>query len=70
MPKVVPRKTAPGVSQLDLHLQVDKLLSASISTNTRLSYQSSFHTFRSQFNHDNVWPPPLTQVVDYVSYHV
>ena len=52
-------------------MQVDKLLSASISTNTRSSYQSglsSFHKFRSQFNHDSVWPPPLTQVVDYVSY--
>ena len=69
--KVVPRKTASGVSQLDLQLQVDKLLSASISTNTRLSYQSglsSFHNFRSQFNHDSVWPPHFTQVVDYVSY--
>ena len=29
---------------------------------------SSCHKFRSQFNHDSVGPPPLTQVVDYVSY--
>lgn len=51
--------------------QVVKLLEASNSSNTWLTYQnglSSFQSFRHTFGLDNVWPCPVTHLVNYVAF--
>lgn len=50
---------------------MNKLLDASISSNTKTSYETglrSFFNFRREFGYEILWPPPLRDVVQFVSY--
>jgi hypothetical protein len=54
-----------------LQLQAGKLLDASLSTNSKLAYESgiaSFENFRKQFCLDKAWPPPLDHVIQFIAY--
>ncbi|XP_052696948.1 uncharacterized protein LOC128175395 isoform X2 [Crassostrea angulata] len=65
------RPNSIRISQHDLQIQMNKLLDASISSNTTTSYETglrSFFNFRREFGYEILWPPPLRDVVQFVSY--
>ena len=55
----------------DIQFEIDRLLRASTAESTQETYDRGltlFATFRSEFQLQSSWPPPLDQVVQFVAY--
>lgn len=65
------RANSTRFSADDLQFQVDKLFQASLSKNTKLSYDTgltAFQKFRLEHKFQNVWPPSLEHIVQFIAY--
>lgn len=59
------------VSRPDIADRTRFLIGASLASATKSSYSNSlklFDKFREEFNLPSTWPPPLNQLVDFISY--
>lgn len=65
------RANSTRFSADDLQFQVDKLFQASLSKNTKLAYDTgltAFQKFRLEHKFQNVWPPSLEHIVQFIAY--
>ena len=65
------RPDSKEICQHDLQLQINILLEASLSRNSKSSYETglrSFNSFRQAFRYQLLWPPLLFHIVEFIAY--